>query len=193
MRRRFNESSENDIILNSINELTHFFDDDGNESPTFFNISEITDNYGLSIKEVIDLAQKSGYNVYRIPGGEDTINSIIIAHPDIKYGDIVKDKESSVDIKEIGEDTDDSFNMEEDYMGMEDEYKPFTQRQVFDELKRETNNFTKEDTFRYSFESEWYFAIKILQKHYEDVDWWSDWDRFGIDHTVYIVDRKSVV
>ena len=78
MRRRFTEANDNDIILNSIYELTHSFDGDGNALPTFFNIDEITDNYGLTEKEVIDIAEANGYNVYRIPGGEDLVNFTII-------------------------------------------------------------------------------------------------------------------
>ena len=102
--------------------------------PTYFNINEINDNYVLTNKEVIDLAQSHGYNVYRLPGNDSLVTSIVIAHEGLSYGDIVKEDTTKVDIKELGDSTDDSFNMEEDYMRIEDEYKPFTQRQVFDEL-----------------------------------------------------------
>lgn len=45
---------------------------------------------------------------------------------------------------------------------------PFTKEQVYDELKRETDNWeVKEDTFRYFYESEKDFAMEILSKHYE--------------------------
>ena len=187
-RRRLYEANDDEVILNSIYDLTHVYGEDGDEYPFYFNAQEICDNYGLTMQQVVDIAKANNYNVYRVPVGEDLINIVVIAHENLSYGDVVKDIQSQVDINALGDETDDSFNMEEDYM---DEVIPFTQRQVFDELKRETDNFTKEDTFRYSFESEWNMAIKILLKHYEDVDWWSDWDKFGIDHTMYFVDFKT--
>lgn len=116
MRKRFVESSENDIILNSIYDLTHVYDDEGNEVPTYFNAQEISDNYGLSIEEVIDIAKSNGYNIHRIPKGDNLVNAVVIANDKLSYGDIIKDIQSEVDINELGEETDDSFNMEEDYM-----------------------------------------------------------------------------
>jgi len=188
MRKRFVESSENDIILSSIYDLTHMYDDEGNEIPAYFNAQEISDNYGLSIEEVIDIAEKNGYNVHRIPKGDNLVNAVVIADNRLSYGDIIKDVESEVDINELGEETDGSFNMEEDYM---DEVKPFNKKQIFDELKRETNNFTTEDVFRYYFFEEQQMAKSILEKHYNDVDWWSDDDRFAIDHTAYFVQFRD--
>ena len=187
MRKRLQEATEYDIILSVMNELTHNYVD-GRETPSYFVIDEITDNYGLSSSEVIDIAENNGYNIYRIPGGDNLVDKIVIAHEDLSYGDIVKEDTTKVDIEELGKETKNSFNMEEDYM---EDVKPFTQRQIFDELKRETDNFTKEDIFKYYFFEEQQMAVKILEKHYDDVDYWSDDDRFAIDHTAYFVQFRE--
>jgi len=187
MRKRLQEATEYDVILSVMDELTHTYAD-GREVPSYFDIEEITNNYGLSSSEVIDIAENNGYNVYRIPGGENLVDKVVIAHESLSYGDIVKEDTTKVDINKLGKETNDSFNMEEDYM---DDAKPFNKKQVYDELKRETNNFTKEDIFRYSFESEARAAWEILSKHYDDVDYWSDDDRFAIDHTAYFVQFKG--
>ena len=169
MRKRLHEASDNDIILSSIYELTHLYDEDGNEVPSYFNIKEIIDNYGLSQKDVIDIAKNHNYNVFRIPGGDDLVNTIVIAHEDLSYGDVVKEDTTKVDIKELGDDTDDSFNMEEDM----EEVKPWGQRKIYDQIKQDTNNFTIEkDEYIYAFEEECKLAYKILEKKYEDVDYW---------------------
>ena len=53
----------------------------------------------------------------------------------------------------------------------DNEDKPYTYRQVFDELKLETKNFTVEsDSGRYGYESEAQHAVKILEKHYASVE-----------------------
>ena len=51
-----------------------------------------------------------------------------------------------------------------------EEDKPFKKSQIFDELKRETKNWTIEkDEIYYGFESEFDYAMSILEKHYEEV------------------------
>ena len=58
----------------------------------------------------------------------------------------------------------------------EDEDKPFNKRKVFDELKRETREWTKQsDTIHYGFESEYKYALDILKKHYKKVEGTGDW------------------
>lgn len=53
----------------------------------------------------------------------------------------------------------------------DDEDKPYTYKQIFDELKVATNNFTvTDDTYQYGFEKEVNHAKKILSKHYSNVD-----------------------
>ena len=53
----------------------------------------------------------------------------------------------------------------------EDIDKPFTKSQIRDELKRETRNWTvEEDGACYGFESEYEYAIKVLEQHYETVE-----------------------
>lgn len=53
----------------------------------------------------------------------------------------------------------------------DNEDKPYTYRQVYDELKLETRNFTVEsDSGRYGYESEAQHAVKILEKHYASVE-----------------------
>lgn len=52
-----------------------------------------------------------------------------------------------------------------------DEEKPYTHKQIFDELKLETKNFTvEEDSCRYGFKEEAEMAVKILEKHYASVE-----------------------
>ena len=54
---------------------------------------------------------------------------------------------------------------------VEDDDKPYTYRQVFDELKLETKNFTvDEGAGKYGYESEANHAVKILEKHYASVE-----------------------
>ena len=185
MKTRINEESDYNVILSAMNELTSGYDSKGNPRPRYFDIDELASNFGITYEEVIDIAENNGYNVYRVPGGDELVTRTLVASEDLSYGDVVKDFESDVDIDKLGKETDDSFNMEEDYM---DDVKPFNKRQVYDELKRETQNFTKEDTFSYSFESEWEIAREILMKHYEDVEFWDDDTNFG---TRYFVDFKT--
>ena len=53
----------------------------------------------------------------------------------------------------------------------EEEDKPYTHQQIFDELKLETKNFTvAEDSGRYGFKEEAEMAVKILEKHYASVE-----------------------
>lgn len=177
MRRRFTEANDNDIILNSIYELTHSFDGDGNALPTFFNIDEITDNYGLTEKEVIDIAEANGYNVYRIPGGEDLVNFTIIAHENLSYGDVVRDTE--VDIKELGDETEDSFNAEESYM------EDYSTKDLYQDLKYDTENFTRPCTLSFDNEKKSLDARKILLKHYNSVETYAN--TFG-HHQTYFID-----
>lgn len=52
-----------------------------------------------------------------------------------------------------------------------DEDKAYTYKQVYDELKLETKNFTIDgDTIYYGFESEAENAVKILKRHYNSVE-----------------------
>ena len=63
-------------------------------------------------------------------------------------------------------------SLNEELLGesVDEEDKPFTHSQIFDELKRETANFSVgEDRGIYSFEKEVKMAEKILKKHYETV------------------------
>ena len=161
MRRRFNEANDSDLILNSIYELTHGFNGDGDSVASFFNINEITDNYGLSEKEVIDIAENNGYNVYRIPGGEDLVNFTVIAHEDLSYDDVIKGIE--VDIKELGDDTEDSFSAEENYM------EDYNAKDLYQDLKYDTENFTRSCTLTFDDEKRQLEARKLLLKHYDYV------------------------
>ena len=190
MRTRISEASDYNIMLNAMNELTHGYDSDGREYPTYFDIDEFASNFGVTYEEVIDIAENNGYNVYRLPGGDNLVTRTVVAHENLSYGDIVEEDTTKVDIEELGESTNNSFSLEEAYM---DDVKPFNKRQVYDELKRETYNFTKEDTFSYSFESEARAAWEILSKHYDDVDYWSDnrsWGT-GVDYFVQFKDPKK--
>ncbi len=70
----------------------------------------------------------------------------------------------------------------------ETEDKPYTYRQVFDELKLETKNFTvKDGAGRYGYESEANHAVKILEKHYASVEL----DRVGSWFQVDFKDLKK--
>lgn len=110
MRKRFIEASENDIILDTIYELSHYKYDDV-VMPSYFNIKDICDNYGLTKKEAIDIATKNGYNVFKLNG--DDYNSIIIADSNLSYEDILQDYNDYVDLFKVDDESDSSFSMTE--------------------------------------------------------------------------------
>ena len=64
---------------------------------------------------------------------------------------------------------------------VEDEDKPFTKSQIRDELRRETQKWTKKsDEIFYGFESEYDYALTVLKKHYKDVEGEEKGDRYVI-------------
>ena len=109
MRKRFTEASENDIILDAIYELTHY-KVDGVTKPTFFDIKELRDNYGLTIKEIVDIANRNDYNVYKFKEDENSKPIIIISAKELSYEDVEKSFKEYVDMSKIDSDTHSSFN-----------------------------------------------------------------------------------
>ena len=109
MRTKINEESDYNVMLKTLEELTQGYDPEGNKVAAYFDIHELMDNFGITMEEAIDIAENNGYNVYRLPGGDNLVNQVIIAHGDLSYGDIVKEEESETEV-------DDSFDVEEDYM-----------------------------------------------------------------------------
>lgn len=64
---------------------------------------------------------------------------------------------------------------------IEEEDKPFTKSQIRDELRRETQKWTKKsDEIYYGFKSEYDYALVVLKKHYKDVEGEEKGDRFVI-------------
>ena len=170
MRRRLQEATEYDIILSVMDELTHTYVD-GRETPSYFDIDEITNNYGLSSSEVIDIAENNGYNVYRIPGGENLVDKVVIAHESLSYGDIVKEDTTKVDINKLGKETDNSFNVEECYMN-----ESMNKQQMFSFLKDKTNNFTSTGTLGFNNAADQILARNILLSHYDYVETYSNYN-----------------
>lgn len=74
---------------------------------------------------------------------------------------------------------------------VEDDDKPYTYRQVFDELKLETKNFTVEEgAGKYGYESEANHAVKILEKHYASVELDTVGSWFQVDFKDRLKDNK---
>ena len=76
-----------------------------------------------------------------------------------------------------------------------DEEKPYTYRQVFDELKLETKNFTiKGDTIQYYYKSEAEHAVKILSRHYAfaELDKAGSWFQIEFDDPKKSVKKEEL-
>lgn len=74
----------------------------------------------------------------------------------------------------------------------EENIKPFTYKQIRDELKSSTDNFKNNSgEFKYSFESEWELAIKILSNKYEFVDYYTDDNKHAPEGLDYFVKFSS--
>lgn len=65
---------------------------------------------------------------------------------------------------------------------IDDDIKPFTFKQIRDELKVDTNNFKQESgEFTYYFEVECDYAIKVLQRHYKHVDYHTENGKYYVE------------
>lgn len=103
------ELEDKDIILDSIESLTRFYDDAGKEIPNFCRFKAIQDDFGLSDKELIDLAKDNGYNVFKII--TENNSEFVIAHPDCSeevikeavFDDETPIKVEKVEFKEVSE------------------------------------------------------------------------------------------
>ena len=86
------------------------------------------------------------------------------------YIDEWKDEYGDPDDEDEYEDEDEDDDVDESLFD-DDEDKAYTYKQVYDELKLETKNFTIEsDTIQYGFDSEVEHAVKILNRHYNSVE-----------------------
>lgn len=95
--------TEDDSILNEIESLTHLYLDDGEEvidRPWYCMLNTITDNYMMSNQEVIDLAEKNGYIILRLPSVGDFVGGLAIAHKDVNKDAIKADIEKFIDYDE---------------------------------------------------------------------------------------------
>ena len=177
MRKRFNEANENDIIVNTIQELVTSYNDEGEEIPSYFNIDELTDTYGLSTKEAIDIAENSGYNVYKISIGDGVSDSYIVAHESLSYDDIYKDIKASVDIEDLGDETGESFSMSED--------------EIENELEEDVDlNYNKRITLEYPKLDVTYAISKPSSYYDSDYGWIPDEGEEGVDTISYSYDVK---
>ena len=73
----------------------------------------------------------------------------------------------------------------------DDDIKPFTYSQVLQEIKIDTNNFTKDFKGSYSFEEEAKMAIKILQSKKYNVDYHTESSRVFRGQTEYVVEGSK--
>jgi hypothetical protein len=110
--------------------------------------------YGLNCDDYEQCEQAQMY--------DDSFWSYYIDEWEEQYGD--PDDEYEYDDEDEDDDVDES-------LFDDDEDKAFTYKQVYDELKLETKNFTIEgDTIQYGFDSEVEHAVKILNRHYNSVE-----------------------
>lgn len=71
-------------------------------------------------------------------------------------------------------------DVEESFEDDEDEIKPFTYQETFDEIRSDTNNFTQDFEGVYAFRNEWENAIKICNRKYNDVDFYTEDNTFKV-------------
>ena len=65
----------------------------------------------------------------------------------------------------------------------------YTFTQIRNEIKLDTKNYTTEKgTFRFAYEDECLNAIKVLEKHYSFVDYYTDDDKFSETRIAYIIE-----
>ena len=134
MRTKIYEESDYNVMLKTLEELTQGYDSEGNKVAAYFDVHELMDNFGITMEEAIDIAENNGYNVFRLPGGDNLVNQVVIAHGDLSYGDIVKEEESEIEV-------DDSVDVEEEDMHKQEELK----EDVNDNLIGKKVNFRGEE------------------------------------------------
>ena len=96
------EIEDKDIILDSIESLTRFTNADGKEIPDFCRFKTIQDNFGLSDKDLLDLAKENGYNVFKIKTEDNS--EFVIAHPDCSeevIKEAVFDDETPIEVEKV--------------------------------------------------------------------------------------------
>ena len=122
------EIEDKDIILDSIESLTRFTNADGKEIPDFCRFKTIQDNFGLSDKDLLDLAKENGYNVFKIK--TENNSEFVIAHPDCSeevikeavFDDETPTEVEKVEFKEVKEMIEKQPNVE--YKGFTIEHSP---------------------------------------------------------------------
>lgn len=122
------EVEDKDIILDSIKSLTRFTDAVGKEIPDFCRFKTIQDDFGISDKELLDLAKDNGYNVFKIK--TENNSEFVIAHPDCSeevIKEAVFDDETPIEVekvefKEVSEMIEKQPNIE--YKGFTIEHSP---------------------------------------------------------------------
>ena len=97
-----------DIILDTIDSFTHFYDVDGNKISSYCMFKALQDNFGLSSKELTDIAKEYGYKVFKIPAVGDMEGGLAIADKGCTEESIASDissfaeTEEKVVVKEMG-------------------------------------------------------------------------------------------
>ena len=135
MRTKIYEESDYNVMLKTLEELTQGYDSEGNKVAAYFDVHELMDNFGITMEEAIDIAENNGYNVFRLPGGDNLVNQVVIAHGDLSYGDIVKEEESEIS---------DSFESEEDNMQKQEDLREDENIDDYDRIvKVELDNLNK--------------------------------------------------
>lgn len=100
---------KNKIIIDSMFELSHYKLDE-ELKPSYFDVKEICDEFGLSTKEAIDIAKESGYNVYKF--NEDYLERplVIISCPELTKENVLEDINNYASIFSIDDKSNSSFN-----------------------------------------------------------------------------------
>lgn len=105
-----NDVNEQDVAK-TIYKLCHIKDVDDNDAPSYCFLHEITDIYGITDDEALNIARKYGYNIIKVFSNEEIDGSLLVA-----------DKECSID--QIKDDYIKFFGVEVEIEKLKDEEKP---------------------------------------------------------------------
>ena len=114
---RIKDSGLEDII-GYINKLCYTYDEDGNETPSYCFLHDITDEFGLTDDEALSIAREGGFKEMKVVPNRMVDGTILIAAkettPDIVQNDYEKFYDVDVEVLDRSKD-DDNNNIKEAY------------------------------------------------------------------------------
>jgi len=148
------EEDEN-AIVDTIYKLSHIRDIDGEDTPSYCFVHDITDTFGLSEDEAVGIAKDNGYVVYEILPNGDVDSGLVIADRDCSKDLISTDYEKffgvEIEIKPYGEEVEDKVEVEE----TPDEIEVEKEVEVKDEPVEEAlDNIKNNDTWEESLKED---------------------------------------